>query len=84
MIGACIGGAQFALPSLGTRYYPAAILATGTGWGSAAARVGAFVAPLLGGTLMAGGMSTQDLLTLLAVPALVAAVAMFGLTKAGK
>jgi hypothetical protein len=29
-------------------------------------------------------MSTQDLLTLLAVPALVAAVAMFGLTKAGK
>jgi AAHS family 4-hydroxybenzoate transporter-like MFS transporter len=84
VIGACIGGAQFALPSLGTRYYPAAILATGTGWGSAAARVGAFVAPLLGGTLMAGGMSTQDLLTLLAAPAMVAAVAMFGLTKASK
>jgi MFS transporter, AAHS family, 4-hydroxybenzoate transporter len=84
VIGACIGGAQFALPSLGTRYYPAAILSTGTGWGSAAARVGAFVAPLLGGMLMAGGMSTQDLLTLLAVPALVAAVAMFGLTKARK
>jgi MFS transporter, AAHS family, 4-hydroxybenzoate transporter len=84
VIGACTGGAQFALPSLGTRYYPAAILATGTGWGSAAARVGAFVAPLLGGALMAGGMTTQNLLTLLALPALVAAVAMVGLAKAGK
>ncbi|MBK9252481.1 MAG: MFS transporter [Proteobacteria bacterium] len=84
VIGACIGGAQFALPSLGTRYYPAAILSTGTGWGSAAARVGAFVAPLLGGALMAGGMTTQNLLTLLALPALVAAVAMVGLSKAGK
>lgn len=84
VIGACIGGAQFALPSLGTRYYPAAILSTGTGWGSAAARVGAFVAPLLGGALMAGGMTTQNLLTLLALPALVAAVAMVGLSRAGK
>jgi len=84
VIGACIAGAQFALPSLGARYYPAAILSTGTGWGSAAARVGAFVAPLLGGALMARGMSTPDLLSLLAVPALVAAVAMVGLARTGK
>jgi MFS transporter, AAHS family, 4-hydroxybenzoate transporter len=84
VIGACTGGAIFALPSLGTRYYPAAILATGTGWGSAAARVGAFVAPLFGGALMARGMSTQDLLTLLTLPALLAAVAMFGLMKTGR
>jgi MFS transporter, AAHS family, 4-hydroxybenzoate transporter len=84
IIGACIGGAQFALPSLGTRYYPAAILSTGTGWGSAAARVGAFTAPLLGGALMARGITTPNLLTLLAVPALIAAVAMVGLAKTGR
>jgi AAHS family 4-hydroxybenzoate transporter-like MFS transporter len=84
VVGACTGGAIFALPSLGTRYYPAAILSTGTGWGSASARVGAFVAPLIGGLLMARGITTQDLLTLLAGPALIAAVAMVGLLKAGK
>ena len=84
VIGACTGGAIFTLPSLGTRYYPAAILSTGTGWGSAFARLGAFFAPLFGGALMARGMSTQDLLTLLAVPALVAAVAMVGLMRIGK
>ncbi|MFO1505155.1 MAG: MFS transporter [Steroidobacteraceae bacterium] len=83
VIGACTGGAIFTLPSLGTRYYPAAILSTGTGWGSAFARIGAFFAPLFGGALMARGMSTQDLLTLLAVPALIAAVAMVGLMRAG-
>lgn len=84
IIGACTGGAIFTLPSLGTRYYPAAILSTGTGWGSASARLGAFFAPLFGGALMARGMSTQDLLTLLSVPALIAAVAMFGLMKAAR
>jgi AAHS family 4-hydroxybenzoate transporter-like MFS transporter len=84
VVGACTGGAIFALPSLGTRYYPAAILSTGTGWGSASARVGAFIAPLVGGLLMARGITTQDLLTLLAGPALIAAVAMVGLLKAGK
>jgi AAHS family 4-hydroxybenzoate transporter-like MFS transporter len=84
IIGACIGGAQFALPSLGTHYYPAAILATGTGWGSAAARGGAVVAPLLGGALLERGVPTQQLLTLLAVPALIAAVAMLGLARTRK
>ncbi len=59
LVGACFGGAQFAIPTLTAAYYPAAILATGSGWASAIARAGAFVAPLTGGALLAQGMATQ-------------------------
>jgi AAHS family 4-hydroxybenzoate transporter-like MFS transporter len=81
VVGACIGGAQFAIPSLAVMYYPPAILATGTGWASAAARTGAFIAPLLGGALIARGMQTSDVLSLLAMPAAVAALAMLLLAR---
>ena len=75
--GLCIGGAQFAIPALGATYYPAAILSTGTGWASAIARIGAFLAPLVGGALLKEGFSTDSVLALLAIPALVAALAMY-------
>ncbi|HXC59880.1 MAG TPA: MFS transporter [Steroidobacteraceae bacterium] len=75
--GLCIGGAQFAIPTLGATYYPAAILSTGTGWASAIARMGAFLAPLLGGALLNAGLSTSRVLALLAIPALIAALAMY-------
>ena len=79
--GLCIGGAQFAIPALGATYYPASILSTGTGWASAIARVGAFTAPLLGGALLQEGFAPRHVLALLAVPALVAAMAMYFLRR---
>jgi MFS transporter, AAHS family, 4-hydroxybenzoate transporter len=81
LVGACIGGAQFAIPTLTAAYYPAPILATGTGWASAIARGGAFVAPLTGGALLAQGMTTSRVLSLLALPALIAAAALFVLAR---
>ncbi len=81
LVGACFGGAQFAIPTLTAAYYPAAILATGSGWASAIARAGAFVAPLTGGALLAQGMATSQVLSLLALPALIAAVSLFVLAR---
>lgn len=81
LIGLGIGGAQFAIPALGATYYPPAILSTGTGWASAIARIGAFVAPLLGGALLKEGFSASSVLALLAIPALTAAVAMYFLNR---
>jgi AAHS family 4-hydroxybenzoate transporter-like MFS transporter len=81
LIGLGIGGAQFAIPALGASYYPPAILSTGTGWASAIARVGAFVAPLLGGALLSDGFSTSTVLALLSIPALTGALAMYFLGR---
>lgn len=83
IVGACCGGAQFAIPTLAAAYYPPAILATGTGWASAVARAGAFVAPLTGGALMAQGLPSNQVLSMLALPTLVAATAMFALAWHG-
>jgi MFS transporter, AAHS family, 4-hydroxybenzoate transporter len=81
IVGACFGGAQFAIPSLTAAYYPAAILATGSGWASAIARGGAFVAPLTGGALLAQGMATSQVLSLLALPAIISAVSLLMLAR---
>lgn len=81
LAGACFGGAQFAIPTLAAAYYPAPILATGTGWASAIARVGAFAAPLTGGALLAMKFAPPQVLSLLALPALVAGAAMFALWR---
>jgi AAHS family 4-hydroxybenzoate transporter-like MFS transporter len=81
VVGACIGGAQFAIPTLTAAYYPPAILSTGAGWASAVARVGAFVSPLIGGALLAHGLMSQHVLALMALPALVAAMAMAMLAR---
>lgn len=83
LAGACFGGAQFAIPTLAPAYYPVPILATGTGWASAIARVGAFAAPLAGGALLAMKLPPDQVLSLLALPALVAGAAMFALSRRG-
>lgn len=84
LVGACFGGAQFAIPTLAAAYYPAPILATGTGWASAIARVGAFAAPLTGGALLALELDPSQVLSLLAFPALVAGAAMLALHRCGR
>ncbi|MDR2216055.1 MAG: MFS transporter [Nevskiaceae bacterium] len=81
LVGACIGGAQFAIPTLLPAYYPPAILSTGGGWASAAARAGAFVSPLIGGQLLAQGMQSTQVLALLTLPAAIAAVSMLVLSR---
>ena len=81
VIGACTGGAQFAMVSLASSLYPSSILATGTGWALAVARVGAVASPLVGGALIAAGVNPIQVIAGLAGPALVCAMAMLALGR---
>ena len=82
VIGACTGGAQFAIVSLAATLYPSRILATGSGWASAVARVGAVASPLIGGALIATGVRPTQVIAGLAGPALVCAISMLALSRA--
>jgi AAHS family 4-hydroxybenzoate transporter-like MFS transporter len=82
VIGACTGGMQFAIISLAAGLYPSSILATGSGWASAIARIGAFISPLVGGALIKAGVSSILVIAGLAIPALICAASMLALRKA--
>jgi AAHS family 4-hydroxybenzoate transporter-like MFS transporter len=82
LIGACTGGSQFAIVSLAASLYPSHILATGSGWASAVARVGAFTSPLVGGALIAAGIAPTRVIAGLAAPAVLCAISMLGLSRA--
>jgi MFS transporter, AAHS family, 4-hydroxybenzoate transporter len=82
VIGACTGGMQFAIISLAAGLYPSSILATGSGWASAVARIGAFVSPLVGGALIAAGVNPTHVIAGLAVPATICALSMLALRRA--
>jgi AAHS family 4-hydroxybenzoate transporter-like MFS transporter len=82
MIGACTGGSQFAIVSLAASLYPSSILATGSSWASAVARMGAFAGPLVGGALIAAGVGAAQVFADLAGPAVVCAISMLALSWA--
>jgi AAHS family 4-hydroxybenzoate transporter-like MFS transporter len=82
LIGACTGGSQFAIVSLAAALYPSSILATGSGWASAVARIGAFTSPLVGGALIAAGVAPTQVIAGLAVPAVVCVISMLAMSRA--
>jgi AAHS family 4-hydroxybenzoate transporter-like MFS transporter len=82
LIGACTGGSIFAIVSLAVSLYPSSILATGSGWASAIARIGAFISPLVGGALIAAGVAPTYVIAGLAVPAAIFVISMLGLRRA--
>jgi AAHS family 4-hydroxybenzoate transporter-like MFS transporter len=81
VIGACTGGTQFAIVSLAAKLYPSSILATGTGWASAVARIGAVASPLVGGALIAAGVNPTQVIAGLAGPAVICAISMLALSR---
>jgi AAHS family 4-hydroxybenzoate transporter-like MFS transporter len=82
VIGAGTGGSQFAIVSLSATLYPSGILATGSGWASAVARIGAFISPLIGGVMIAAAVAPTHVIAGLAGPALVCAISMLALSRA--
>jgi AAHS family 4-hydroxybenzoate transporter-like MFS transporter len=82
MIGACTGGSQFAIVSLAASLYPSSILATGSGWASAIARIGAVISPLVGGALIAAGVAPTRVIAGLAAPAVICIISMLALARA--
>ncbi|WP_246291501.1 MFS transporter [Paraburkholderia fynbosensis] len=80
-IGFCIGGGTIGGYVLSGSYYPTSSRATGVAWANAAGRVGAVLGSMAGGALIGFGVNFETFLLLLAVPGVIATLAMFGLER---
>jgi AAHS family 4-hydroxybenzoate transporter-like MFS transporter len=75
--GACVIGGQSFINVMSAILYPTAIRSTGVGWALGIGRIGAIVGPVVGGYLLAAHFTPKNLFFCIAVPALIAASAMF-------
>jgi AAHS family 4-hydroxybenzoate transporter-like MFS transporter len=81
-LGAGVSGGLVALIALCGGAYPASMRATGLSWMVGVSRFAAAVSPLVGGALLAMGMTPLALLSILIVPILIAAAGAFLLPRA--
>lgn len=75
-----VGGAAGA-HAIASRVYPTFMRSTGMGWSLGIGRIGSVIGPLIGGALLARNWPGPDLLLVGALPAVVAAVAAFGMMR---
>ncbi|MBW0148436.1 MULTISPECIES: MFS transporter [Marinobacter] len=73
--GATTIGSQILLYAYVAQYYPTSIRSTGLGWASGIGRNGAIVGPMLGGTLLALALPHHMNFLALAIPGVIATVA---------
>lgn len=73
--GAAVNGAQSAMPALSARFYPTQCRATGIAWMSGIGRFGAVFGAWIGAVLLGNDWSFSSILSLLMIPATVAAIA---------
>jgi len=78
LCGVFLSGAQTGMNALAPMSYPTAMRATGASWMLGIGRCGGISGSLIGGPLLAMGLSTGNLFSLLAIPAALAAAAMLG------
>jgi AAHS family 4-hydroxybenzoate transporter-like MFS transporter len=74
-IGWVIQGAQAGLNVFTATFYPTSARATGIGWGLGIGRIGSICGPILGGAALLAGWSARQILSVGAIPAVMAAVA---------
>lgn len=74
------GGVNVVLAS----YYPARLRATGIGWTKSVSRLGTILAPILIGFGLSAGMSGTMIMSLFAVPAAVAVLALLVIARAAR
>ncbi|KFK94390.1 MULTISPECIES: aromatic acid/H+ symport family MFS transporter [unclassified Serratia (in: enterobacteria)] len=74
--GVCMNGAQSSMPALAAGFYPTHGRATGVAWMLGIGRFGGILGAMSGGLLMQLQLSFSVIFTLLAIPALVAALAL--------
>jgi AAHS family 4-hydroxybenzoate transporter-like MFS transporter len=63
--------------ALAAEFYPTAVRSTGVGWALGIGRIGSIVGPVVGGLFIALGWSTDRIFVAAAVPAALAALAVF-------
>jgi MFS transporter, AAHS family, 4-hydroxybenzoate transporter len=79
--GFCIVGGQTASNALAATYYPTRVRSTGVGWALGIGRIGSIIGPLAGGVILARNAGVEMLFISAAVPALLACVASFALSR---
>jgi len=79
--GFCVNGAQNNMNALSAELYSTSARATGVGFALGMGRIGSILGPVVGGILLAAHMSLPTLFTIGALPALIAAAAMWALTR---
>ncbi len=77
LAGAALGGAQSSIPSLTAGFYPAQGRATGVSWMHGIGRFGAIFGAFIGAEMMRANWSFFTIFTVLAIPALIAAFALW-------
>ena len=75
--GAATIGSQIMLYTFVAQYYPSTVRSTGMGWASGIGRIGAIVGPVLTGALLTMQLSHQMNFIAIAVPGVIAALAIF-------
>ena len=79
--GMCVIGGQSFINVLSATIYPTAARSTGVGWALGVGRVGAIIGPAVGGMLLGAHIPARTLFFMIAVPALIAALSMFVLSR---
>lgn len=76
-VGFCISGSQIGANAYVARYYPTASRVTGISWALGIGRLGSVVGALVGGALLSANITFPILFSIVAVPAVIASVAIF-------
>jgi len=79
--GFCIVGGQTASNALAATYYPTRMRSTGVGWALGIGRIGSIIGPLAGGVILARQAGVETLFMSAAIPAVLAAIAAFALSR---
>lgn len=75
--GAATIGSQILLYTFVAQFYPVTVRSTGLGWASGIGRIGAIVGPVLTGALLTLGLPHQMNFLVIAIPGIIAALAIF-------
>lgn len=78
-VGFGISGAQIGANALAAAYYPTTSRATGVSWALAVGRTGSVLGSMVGGALLAAQLSNETIFLMLAVPAVLAALALLAM-----
>lgn len=80
-VGFGISGAQIGANALAAAFYPTTSRATGVSWALAVGRTGSVLGSMVGGALLAAQLSNQAIFLMLAVPAVLAALALLAMGR---
>ncbi|MHA3081062.1 MFS transporter [Acinetobacter sp. ANC 5502] len=83
-VGVGISGSQVGANAFASGFYPTHCRATGVSWSNAVGRSGSVIGSVVGGWLMSLNLSSLEIMSLLAIPAVLAAISLLLIQKLKK